>query len=118
MSIYQPPNGGATIDSVILVGADNQPVSLSGGGSSGAGTSTPSLVRAAPVGTVTIAAGAFEVSIASVGETALTVMGASLNPGETVTYRAASVDAPLGQITYDGAAGSVALVSKIVVEVA
>ena len=69
---------------------------------------TPTMLRAVVGGTV--AAGAFSVSFANVGTITETVLGANLEPGETVSFDAGAINNTLGAITYTASATGILLI--------
>lgn len=74
-------------------------------------TFTPALIRTTTAGTV--AAGAFEISIANIGEEDGTVLGTVIPPDSIVTFRAPFLGSTLGAVAYNGT-GTVLLISTIV----
>ena len=64
-------------------------------------TFVPAALTTTTSGTVTNAYGYYEVSIANVGTANGVLLGATLNPGQTVTYRAPNVNQQIDDITYD-----------------
>ena len=73
---------------------------------------TPTMLRAV-VGD-TIAAGAFSVSFANVGTATATVLGADLEPGETVSFDAGAINNTLGAITYTASATGILLIITLI----